>query len=250
MLHMKKIIYTACTALIFIGFVIFLRASEYPKSIIALTLTLGLPLVLLVPYIIFGKRNAEAAIAGFFLSVSLAVLSILVIYGIRGGTFFTPEFSLYYVLSVVALALLAAVVEEFVFRGLILTLLLKYCRRFPLWVLLAFQAALFSAYHPQTKNFLTFIILTFAAGLFLGWTTYKTKSLWFALGFHFGWDLIIVFLTGYPSRNLGHLKSSVIFDRSTGDVNNVVFLLAVALAALLCRKFFVIPNKASGEVTT
>jgi hypothetical protein len=60
----------------------------------------------------------------------------------------------------------------------------------------------------------------------------KTRSLWLVVGFHFGWDLVIIFSTGYHSLNFGHVKGILVFESNDAGVENVIFSLAAGVAAL------------------
>src|SRR4051812_40975330 len=143
----------------------------------ALILSLGFPLAILFSYILFGKRDIKLAFFGALLSSSLMTCSMAVIYLIRSGDFFIADISVHSLSSIAAVALLAAVGEEFVFRGAILGLLLRYGNKFPLLLLLVIQSLLFTASHPVQNKSLMFFVVTFFSGIFLGWAACKTKSL-------------------------------------------------------------------------
>ncbi len=83
------------------------------------------------------------------------------------------------VVCVLILAFLPALLEEFVFRGLIQRFLFNQYKK-P-WISLVFQGFIFSLIHFSPYEF--FSIWT--AGIFLGYWMYKTQSLWQTTLIHF-----------------------------------------------------------------
>jgi membrane protease YdiL (CAAX protease family) len=218
-----------------------------PKSHATLLFMLAVPATILISYFLLGNREIKSSLYGVIISFFLASSSVGIIYAIRPGEFSLPDFSLFYFLSLVAIALTTSVFEEFIFRGGVLGLLLKYVKGIPVVSLLVIQAILFSASHFGRGKTFIFFVTTFAAGVFFGWVTIKTKSLWFSLGFHFGWDLAITFLTGFHSRNLGHMKAVVVFNSNYASVNDFVFLFATGLCFLGLKKFRDYSNNGTGN---
>lgn len=199
-------------------------------------ITIAIPIVILISYFAFLQRqNISLAILGFSLSSIMATLSLSLLYLIRGGEFFISNFSSYQTFIIIALVLAVSVIEEFIFRGVVLGALIQYLPKFPLLMSLLIQAILFSATHAGKEPF--FYLQASFAGLFFGWTAVKTKSLWYPIGFHFGWDLIIVLSTGYHSKNFGHLKGFVIFDSNYGYLQNFVFIISCGISAYIISRF-------------
>lgn len=231
---MKKASIFAIPLFAFIFSVAILNFLPVSRSSAMLIALLGFPAAILTSYFLWGKRDIKSGLAGWALATALCSFSLLALYLLRSGTFFAPDISLVHFAGVVALALSAGILEEFFFRGLLLGLLMKYFSRLPVFILLALQALLFSAWHLDKTPL--FYVQAFAAGLFFGWTVLKTKSLWFAIGFHFGWDLMMVFLFGYHSRNFGHLKSVIIFAPQYAYAEHLIFVLALGIAAFLFTK--------------
>ena len=162
-------------------------------------------------------------------------MSLLVLFVIRNGEVFISDFSFYQTTTILALTLAVAVFEEFIFRGLLLGLLTRYFPKLPFSLPLILQALAFAASHFDKEPL--FYLQTLVAGCFLGWTALKTKSLWFPIGFHFGWDLIILLATGYHSKNFGHLKGMLIFDAHYAYLQDAVFMVACAASAYVVVKF-------------
>ena len=233
---MKKFARNISPILFFVLLIPCLRAAELPLSINTIILGMGSAIAILSSYFLFGKRDLRFAWFGLASSLLLAVLSTFIVFQLRDGEAFKPELSPYHLSAVAAVALMAAVGEEFIFRGVILGLLTKYLGRFPLTILLALQALLFAASHPS-QNYV-FHFSAFVFGLFAGWAAVKTKSLWFSTAFHFGWDFATVFATGYHSRNLGHIKGMVLYESHYAWASNVMLLLATLVALWWFEKFF------------
>jgi len=78
-----------------------------------------------------------------------------------------------------------AVGEEIVFRGFILTFLITYLKNWKLSIIIS--AIVFSLGHIHYNALLPFITALFG-GLVLGYCFYKSNSLFFPVGIHFGWN--------------------------------------------------------------
>lgn len=76
------------------------------------------------------------------------------------------------------IALLAPLVEELIFRGAILRALLEKIKR--QWVAIAISALFFSLIHANPAQ----MPFAFVAGLFLGWTYYRTGSILPGVAYH------------------------------------------------------------------
>lgn len=233
---MKKVLFLVTPIVSILILLVALIFFKVDHKISMATLTIAVPIVILVSYFIFLQRSdISLAISGFSLSSIVASLSIGVLYLIRGGEFFIPDFSPYQLVTVTALVLSVAAIEEFIFRWFVLGALTRYLPQFPMPLSLLIQAIFFSASHLGKEPL--FYLHAAVAGLFLGWTAVKTKSLWYPIGFHFGWDLIIVFATGYHSNNLGHLKGMLVFDSNYGYLQNFVFIFFCGISFCLVAKF-------------
>lgn len=91
--------------------------------------------------------------------------------------------------STVRTVLLTPIWEEILFRGVILTILLRLIK--PFWAI-SITAILFGMIHPSGAW-----ILTFMAGFLLTFTVYKTKSLIPAIIAHSLWNLYMTQLFLY-----------------------------------------------------
>jgi uncharacterized protein len=93
------------------------------------------------------------------------------------------------------LMILVAVSEEMVFRGYLLNNLMD---SFNKWIALLISAAMFTAVHSLNPNLnpVAFINL-FLGGVLLGINFIYTRTLWFAIGLHFSWNIIQGYLLGF-----------------------------------------------------
>jgi membrane protease YdiL (CAAX protease family) len=83
--------------------------------------------------------------------------------------------------STIGTALLTPITEEILFRGILLTVLLRLLK--PFWAI-SMTAVLFGIIHPSEAW-----LFTFMAGFLLTFTAYKTKSLIPAIAAHSLWNL-------------------------------------------------------------
>jgi len=93
--------------------------------------------------------------------------------------------------------LLGAAAEEMLFRGYALQTLM---RSWPLWVALIPVSVFFALVHlanPNVAPGFTFVN-TVLAGVWLGVAYWRTRSLWFPLGLHFGWNWVQGAMLGSP----------------------------------------------------
>ena len=97
--------------------------------------------------------------------------------------------------------LLGAAAEETLFRGYPLQTLM---RSWPLWVAVLPVSAPFALVHLLNPNVAPgFTLLNTAlAGVWLCVAYWRTRSLWFALGLHFGWNWVQGALLGSPVSGL------------------------------------------------
>ena len=93
--------------------------------------------------------------------------------------------------------LLGAAAEEMLFRGYPLQTLM---RSWPLWVALIPVSVPFALVHLANPNVVPGFTFanTVLAGVWLGVAYWRTRSLWFPLGVHFGWNWIQGAVLGSP----------------------------------------------------
>lgn len=91
------------------------------------------------------------------------------------------------VMAFVALVIIAPVVEEVIFRGLLLP---AYVKRWGIWAGTLVTSLLFGLVHWQ----LNVGIITFIMGLLLAWLYLKSRSLWPAIMFHSLKNLLAFYL--------------------------------------------------------
>ncbi len=89
---------------------------------------------------------------------------------------------------VVALSLHAAVIEEIIYRGFLLQLLLKLCHPVISALLVSF---LFMLAHVFDGRDSINLLSVFIGGLGMTVAFFLTRTLWMAIRFHFAWDAVI-----------------------------------------------------------
>jgi membrane protease YdiL (CAAX protease family) len=89
-------------------------------------------------------------------------------------------------LNLLFIAVLAAVGEELLFRGMVQRLLIRWSRR--IWVGIVVTAIIFSAMHLQFYGFLPRFVL----GILLGVIYWYSGSLWVAILAHFVYDAVLI----------------------------------------------------------
>lgn len=151
-------------------------------------------------------RDAGLGVALGALSLALAVVLVL----LAGGYSFTYAAAGAWSAALRTLALsglvflFGAAAEEATYRGYPLQTLL---RSLPLWVAVIPSSLLFAAAHmrnPHTVEGFTFIN-TALAGVWLGVAYARTRSLWFPLGLHFGWNCALGPVLGLPVSGITSL---------------------------------------------
>ncbi|HYN86569.1 MAG TPA: type II CAAX endopeptidase family protein [Pyrinomonadaceae bacterium] len=167
---------------------------------------------------------------------------------LAGGTRFFPSgepaAAIADTLAVSALIfLLGAAGEEALFRGYPLQTLL---RSWPAWLALVPTAVLFAAVHLDNPNVVrgfTFLN-TVLAGVWLAVAYLRTRSLWFPLGVHFGWNWTMGALLGVPVSGITQLTPAPVLRAVdtgpawlTGGHYGVEGGVACTLALLLSTLF-------------
>ncbi len=83
-----------------------------------------------------------------------------------------------FVIVLISVGIIAPVLEELLFRGIILK---GFLNNYSIKIAIIFSALIFAAAHFNVRQG----IITFFMGLFLGWLYYKTKSLLLPIFSHF-----------------------------------------------------------------
>ncbi|HKG12740.1 MAG TPA: type II CAAX endopeptidase family protein [Pyrinomonadaceae bacterium] len=112
--------------------------------------------------------------------------------------------------------LLGAVAEEMVFRGYPLQTLM---RSWPIVPALVFSSITFGLVHMGNPHVVPGFTLvnTTLAGAWLAVAYWRTRSLWFPLGLHFGWNWVQGALLGSPVSGITRITPHALFDfKDTG----------------------------------
>lgn len=131
------------------------------------------------------------------------------------------------ILNLVTVALLAAVGEELLFRGVAQRLLIKMFRNH--WAGIIIAAILFSALHMQFYGFLP----RFFLGVILGLTFWYSGSLWVAMLAHFVYDAVLIIMVyAYPEK----INEDNIVSKGNIALGAAASFLLVALLVIWMRK--------------
>lgn len=106
--------------------------------------------------------------------------------------------------------LLGAAAEEMTFRGYPLQTLM---RSWPIAPALVFSSIIFGLVHMQNPNVVPGFTLvnTALAGAWLAVAYWRTRSLWFPLGLHFGWNWVQGALLGSPVSGITRITPHPLF---------------------------------------
>jgi len=125
--------------------------------------------------------------------------------------------------NLLIIALLAAIGEEFLFRGVLLQLIFNKSKNIHLAVWIS--AILFSAMHMQFYGFLPRMIL----GVLFGYIFIWTSNLWIPIILHFVFNAISVVVAYLFSRNMIETDMESFGQTSNGWIIGISLLATVAL---------------------
>ncbi|MFI5151749.1 MAG: CPBP family intramembrane glutamic endopeptidase [Chitinophagales bacterium] len=150
------------------------------------------------------NRFFRGSWAGLFLAPAILGTGTLILYFSGHLQWTDINFSATDLFIDLGIMFMVALSEEIVFRGYILNNLLESFNR---WIALAISAILFTAVHMTNPNY-DFIAMMniFLAGILLGLNYLYTRNLWFAIFFHFSWNLFQGPLLGYSVSGI-HLPA-------------------------------------------
>ncbi len=188
---------------------------------------------------------------GLLLSVVLLGLGCLILY-ITGHLRWVDEnFSGSGLFINIMLMLLVAVSEEMVFRGYILNNLME---SFNKWTALLISALLFTFAHIFNPELTPLAIINLLlGGILLGLNFIYTRTLWFAIGFHFGWNLLQGYVLGFPVSGFNEetmlqqeLKGSVVMTGGPFGFEGSIVATAVLAAGI--GLFYYVYERKNAEV--
>jgi membrane protease YdiL (CAAX protease family) len=141
-------------------------------------------------FAVSGLSHAQQGFvaAGLFSTVTFLIASLM------GGFSWVPNREAFTIWETPVEIAVNAVLEELIFRGLILTLLWRFMK--PFWAM-TIHAILFAVYHwflldlfwdvPMMARFFAYAL---AWGMILGLAYTKTGSLWTPIAIHVGWNIM------------------------------------------------------------
>lgn len=144
--------------------------------------------------------NRNDAWAGLLLSMVLLGIGSLILYFTGTIRWVDSNFSSADFFLGIMLMILVAVGEEFVFRGYLLNNLMDSLDK---WTALIASSMLFTIAHSLNPGLTPLALINlFLGGMLLGINFVYTKTLWFSVGLHFGWNFIQGNLLGYAISGL------------------------------------------------
>ena len=141
------------------------------------------------------NRFFRSSWSGLFLAPAILGAGTLILYFSGHLQWTDINFSASDLFIELGIMAMVALGEEIVFRGYILNNLMESFNR---WIALGISAMLFAVVHMMNPNY-DFIAMAniFLAGILLGLNYIYTRNLWFAILFHFSWNLFQGPLLGY-----------------------------------------------------
>ena len=211
-----ELAYGLMYAFIFVAPVFFFRLISRGKPIEPMYLERRLPRET-VPYIFIGIAiiTAAAYLNSFIVSVfDYATFSEQVLWEQDVSTNYQI------VLMFFTVAVVPAFVEEFLFRGLVLSNLLPYGRTTAIFA----SALLFGVMHQNVEQ----LLYATVAGLVLGFLYVKTKSIWICILLHFVNNFISVLQT-VLSKRLSEFTANTVIAVLQGAIFVLGLLFAIVL---------------------
>lgn len=211
-----EIVYGLMYALVFVAPVFFFRLFSRGKSIEPMYLERKLPRET-VPYIFVGIAIITAAAY-----VNSFIVNIFDYSAFSEEMLWSKDVSANYqvVLMLFTTAVVPAFVEEFLFRGLVLSNLLPYGRTTAIFA----SALLFGVMHQNVEQ----LLYATVAGLVLGYLYVKTRSIWVCVLLHFVNNFTSVLQTVLAER-LSELTANTVI----GVMQGVIFAVGLLSAILL-----------------
>ena len=143
--------------------------------------------------------------------------------------------SIFNVVVLIKIFILAipAVIEEIIFRGILLKVFCRTLQRFGITSVIVgniIQAFVFALTHGNTMQFQEYLypLSVFIFGMVLGYWAIKQKSLWFSMGFHVGWDFANGIFFGIHKKILTNepgLFVGFLYDAKFIEISLIVFAI-------------------------
>ncbi|GAA0136108.1 type II CAAX endopeptidase family protein [Paenibacillus sp. YSY-4.3] len=174
-----------------------------------------------------------------FIAVSTLIIVMLGGYSFQWAAAADPGSIL---ITSIGTALSAAIVEELVFRGLMLQAIQKLGGS---WIALAITSLTFGAFHLGNPGATLWsaLAITLEAGVLLGAAFLWRRNLWFAMGLHFAWNALEAALgipvSGLPAAGLFTVKANGAAWLTGGDfglegsIVTVILGLVIAIPMLI-----------------
>lgn len=188
-----------------------------------------------------SQLSAGLALGGLLFFITAGVLALAGALRIVGTA--PPEVLLRPLLSAIA----AGVLEELLFRGVLLRLLEEAIGS---WLALALSAGLFGVFHllAPHSSLSSIVAIMLEAGMLLGSAYFLTRRLWLPIGLHIGWNftqggVFGIAVSGHPSVGLlqaqlsgpGWLSGGVFGAEASVAAIAVCLIVALLLLSMAAR---------------
>ena len=139
-----------------------------------------------------------------------------------------------FLINLLMIAIIPAIGEEFLFRGVLQKLFIQWTKNVHLGVFIA--AFIFSAIHLQFYGF----IPRFLMGVYLGYAFVWTGSLWVPITIHFVNNATAVIVTFFSSHAFGENTIDTI---GTGNSSKYVVILSILFSSFFIYLLYKFANK-------
>ena len=124
-------------------------------------------------------------------------------------------------------------VEEYIFRGLLLTIIKKYIKHFSIIVI----SLLFTLYHiGQEHNTIAFLIFVFITSLLLGIISYKLNSIYLCIFGHIIHNFLILLNNYFLEQYNTNMK--IIFNNSFNRITVFFVTIILIIFFIFISKYF------------
>lgn len=205
----------------------YLKLTKKPSLLILLLGVIGI--LVAVPFIEFlAKLNSSLSFPDSMASVETYLRNSAIENKKLAESLFKGTSMLNLVVNIFMIAILPAIGEELLFRGVFQKIFVEWTRNVHVGVIIA--AFLFSFFHFEIFQF----IPRFMMGIFLGYLFVWSKSIWVPISVHFANNGVAVFYEFLKNNNM----TSFNFEEITKSDNFAIYtILSILITSLIC--FFI-----------
>ena len=162
-----------------------------------------------------GLHRLPGGFSGFAVGALLTLICGALVWALGGLVIdgVRPASAIPWVSDLIMTSLFSAVVEEIVFRGIAFRFIEQWLGS---WTAVAASALIFGAVHIFAVDATWFSTLATAAeaGLLFAMILLVTRSLWWVIGVHAGWNFVLSIILGVPVS--GNINEGLLITRPAG----------------------------------